>query len=425
MKRKFLIISWLGFLTGMCLLFFSCTKDLKDDIRDLQKSVLAGIVMLDTDTMEILKGEEFKVRFRVNPSGFQVSKENFALDVLKSDVYIRQKEDEGKAEIRASYINPLYYECLSVEPDKNASGEVLDGQWVAHMKASVDVDMVSFDHVAPVISYRDVNGKQQLITATSACVLNIRPTVEECLHIYCPQAQTLDFLGAEETSTLPYVVLIDHYYYQNKDGKYWSYDYNQFADAKVVFENGEGALFVLVKNRLNRGGVFLEPNMLDTKWADFKNSDREYIDFNFTLQLFGKNEELIIEKPLSMRYYRISSYTAEAKEVSLTEVDNMPDGSYYTISIEDERKMLGIDEDKVGKLARRGVSYQKRNLFQDPDTKVWSFNASLFAGDLGETVESFLSCSIYTTLLGDQDAGELNFYYVMTTKVTVPFLSVE
>ena len=48
-----------------------------------------------------------------------------------------------------------------------------------------------------------------------------------------------------------------------------------------------------------------------------------------------------------------------------------------------------------------------------------------FAGDLGETVESFLSCSIYTTLLGDQDAGELNFYYVMTTKVTVPFLSVE
>ena len=103
MKRKLLIVSWLGFLTGMCLSFFSCTKDLKDDIQDLQKTVLTGIVMLDTDTMEILKGEEFKIRFRVNPSGFQVSKGNFALDVLKSDVYIRQKEDEGKAETR----NPI------------------------------------------------------------------------------------------------------------------------------------------------------------------------------------------------------------------------------------------------------------------------------------------------------------------------------
>lgn len=286
MKRKFLIISWLGFLTGICLSFFSCTKDLKDDIRDLQKPVLAGIVMLDTDTMEILKGEEFKIRFRVNPSGFQVSKENFALDVLKSDVYIPQKEDEGKVETRASYINPLYYECLSVEPDKNESDEILDGQWVACMKAVTDVNLMSFDHVVPVISYRDVNGQLQLITATSGCVLNVLPTAEESLHIYCPKAQTLDLVGVNaEPSTLPYIILIDHYYYENKAGKKWSYDYNQFVDAKVAFGNGEESLFTLDKSKLKRGGVFLEPDISENEWIVFKESNEKYIDFNFTLNI--------------------------------------------------------------------------------------------------------------------------------------------
>lgn len=70
------------------------------------------------------------------------------------------------------------YECLSVEPDKNEPAEILDGQWVACMKAVTDVNLMSFDHVAPVISYRDVNGQLQLITATLGCVLNVLPTAE-------------------------------------------------------------------------------------------------------------------------------------------------------------------------------------------------------------------------------------------------------
>ena len=420
MKRKFLIISWLGFLTGICLSFFSCTKDLKDDIRDLQKPVLAGIVMLDTDTMEILKGEEFKIRFRVNPSGFQVSKENFALDVLKSDVYIPQKEDEGKAETRASYINPLYYECLSVEPDKNESDEILDGQWVACMKAVTDVNLMSFDHVVPVISYRDVNGQLQLITATSGCVLNVLPTAEESLHIYCPKAQTLDLVGVNaEPSTLPYIILIDHYYYENKAGKKWSYDYNQFVDAKVAFGNGEESLFTLDKSKLKRGGVFLEPDISENEWIVFKESNEKYIDFNFTLQLFGKNEELIIEKPLSMRYYRRSEYEAEPMEISVEAINK--DGE-VEIPFKKYFEILEIDESKVGTLSRiRRGGNQKQ--VKEKEGR-WVLPKYL-AGEPGNEKDSFVSQYICTMLLGDLDAHELKDYYVMSTKVSVPLLFTE
>ena len=298
--------------------------------------------------------------------------------------------------------------------------EILDGQWVACMKAVTDVNLMSFDHVAPVISYRDVNGQLQLITATSGCVLNVLPTAEESLHIYCPKAQTLDLVGVNaEPSTLPYIILIDHYYYENKAGKKWSYDYNQFMDAKVAFGNGEKSLFTLDKSKLKRGGVFLEPDISENKWIVFKESNEKYIDFDFTLQLFDKNEELIIEKPLSMRYYRRSEYEAEPMEISVEAINK--DGE-VEIPFKKYFEILEIDESKVGTLSRiRRGGNQKQ--VKEKEGK-WVLPKFL-AGEPGTEKNSSLSQYIYTMLLGDLDAHELKDYYVMSTKVSIPLLFTE
>ena len=222
-----------------------------------------------------------------------------------------------------------------------------------------------------------------------------------------------------EPSTLPYIILIDHYYYENKAGKKWSYDYNQFMDAKVAFGNGEKSLFTLDKSKLKRGGVFLEPDISENKWIVFKESNEKYIDFDFTLQLFDKNEELIIEKPLSMRYYRRSEYEAEPMEISVEAINK--DGE-VEIPFKKYFEILEIDESKVGTLSRiRRGGNQKQ--VKEKEGK-WVLPKFL-AGEPGTEKNSSLSQYIYTMLLGDLDAHELKDYYVMSTKVSIPLLFTE
>ena len=87
-------------------------------------------VMIDlAEHAFLVKGDRIKVKLRINPSGFKVTKENIELDAWYSDTYFLE---DGKSQTRASYVTPSdYYELVNIEPDKNEKDEELEGQWIA------------------------------------------------------------------------------------------------------------------------------------------------------------------------------------------------------------------------------------------------------------------------------------------------------
>lgn len=54
--------------------------------------VPTGIIILDYSPATIVKGDRIKVKLRINPSGFKVTKENIELDAWYSDTYFLKME---------------------------------------------------------------------------------------------------------------------------------------------------------------------------------------------------------------------------------------------------------------------------------------------------------------------------------------------
>ena len=119
---------------ALAALAMGCTKDdWKADVEALKKPAPTDIVILDASAVTAVKGTQFQLRFRVNPSGVEVTKENLELDLRNSDTYVQYDPDQAgaAAQSKASYVTPSdYYGIVGVEADRNAAGEPLDGQWV-------------------------------------------------------------------------------------------------------------------------------------------------------------------------------------------------------------------------------------------------------------------------------------------------------
>ncbi len=155
MKKLFLTPFW-GLLGAV--LLSGCQK-MKDDIDNLKNPIPTGVVILQ-DEINVQNGLSINIPFRVNPSNFVPTKENVALDVISSQI------------TRASYGTSIpEYTLVDVQPDKNAQGEVLDGQWLAVVQAAEGA-YYGEARLALVLTYTDARGHQVQMTSSSISLLN-------------------------------------------------------------------------------------------------------------------------------------------------------------------------------------------------------------------------------------------------------------
>lgn len=119
--KKLLVIT---FLCTLGAVLFSGCQNMKDDIDNLKNPIPTGVVILQ-DELNVQNGMSIEIPFRVNPSNFVPTKENVVLDVISSQI------------TRAEYGSSIpEYTLVDIQPDKNAQGEELEGQWLAVVEAA-------------------------------------------------------------------------------------------------------------------------------------------------------------------------------------------------------------------------------------------------------------------------------------------------
>lgn len=154
--KKLLVIPFLWML-GVVL--FSGCQEIKDDIDNLKNPIPTGVVILQ-DKINVQNGLSIEIPFRINPSNYVPTKENITLDVITSQI------------TRATYGNSIpEYTLVDIQPDKNAQGEELEGQWLAIVKAAEGA-YYGEARLALVLTYTDARNNQVQITSSSISLLN-------------------------------------------------------------------------------------------------------------------------------------------------------------------------------------------------------------------------------------------------------------
>ena len=172
------------FLTATCVLLLAgCTNDqawmeLKEKqeaeaqrLTELQKTIDGlkksdspfSLVLTEAPADTVSKGLDFTGIVRVNPSGVALTKDMVALDYISGKQFYPVGPEEGT---KASYVKKSdYFSLKGFEADKNASSEVLDGQYVATLTTSAKEAVWDDSRLAFVGAYVDKDGKNQLVSS--------------------------------------------------------------------------------------------------------------------------------------------------------------------------------------------------------------------------------------------------------------------
>lgn len=154
--KKLLVIT---FLCTLGAVLFSGCQNMKDDIDNLKNPIPTGVVILQ-DELNVQNGMSIEIPFRVNPSNFVPTKENVVLDVISSQI------------TRAEYGSSIpEYTLVDIQPDKNAQGEELEGQWLAVVEAAEGA-YYGEARLALILAYTDARGNQVQMTSSSISLLN-------------------------------------------------------------------------------------------------------------------------------------------------------------------------------------------------------------------------------------------------------------
>ncbi|WP_459188816.1 hypothetical protein ACGE0T_01610 [Parabacteroides sp. APC149_11_2_Y6] len=327
----------LGLFLFIMVVLASCTKGLKDDVDALQKPVPSGLVLLEDSVHKVVKGEEFEIYFRINPTGIELTKENIELDFIESDTYLQYTPEFGELIpiSKASYVTPSgYYECVALEADKNEAGEVLDGQWVLTVKTKGEANFMNKSSFFLVLNYTDATGQKRLISSSTKVNAQIFPTIDEGLVIGYSKGQT--YRGAASGDILPYQILLDANYYKNDAGKFWEYDRSLIAQVDVT--PGEPDIFA-VESGSTRAYITLTPTTHD-KWTTFEQSE----DFSVSSSVGVKLTDVAgttKEEDVEISYYK--SEIVEPLVVSASELK--ANGNLLQKNLKEWLDKLGITED--------------------------------------------------------------------------------
>lgn len=141
-------------------------EELDKKVEELQKSNTPFmLVMVDSPVDTVTKGMDFTSRFRVNPSGVQLTKEMIALDCISSKRFFSTAPNTT-AGTKASYIQPSKaFGLKDLAADKNAAGETLDGQYLATLTSATEETVWDESRMAFVGAYVDQEGKTQYVSS--------------------------------------------------------------------------------------------------------------------------------------------------------------------------------------------------------------------------------------------------------------------
>lgn len=237
-----------------------------------QEPVPTGIMILDCSSTTITKSDQIKVKLRINPSGFKVTKENIALDVWHSDTYFL---DDGNGKTRASYVTPSdYYELVNIEPDKNEKNEELEGQWIATIQSKGDGNYRNLSELSFVVNYTDIRGENQQVSCLYAISVETIPTVDEGVTFSYSKAQTIYTTiqkdDKEETIVNPYIIFIDPNTYRNSQNNIWRYQWDFIT--QVDTQQNDSELTADIAHLHDGHYISFTPDLANEKWEGVTNN---------------------------------------------------------------------------------------------------------------------------------------------------------
>ena len=335
---------------AMAALATACSKDdWKDDVEALKKPVPTDIVILDASAVTAVKGTSFELRLRVNPSGVEVTKENLELDLRNSDTYVQYDPSAAagtSAQSKASYVTPSdYYELVGVEPDRNGSGEPLDGQWVVTVATKGDGSFRNTADLYLVVNYTDAGGVARKVSSP-ALPVQIVPTADEGLELRYPLVQNF---RAKDGKLNPYILYVDVNAYRNAAGEVWHYD-RRFVTPTAAIDGG--ALTADFSTLYDKYYISFTPDEGNALWADLEagQAKKAATEVPVTLTDFGGTEKTLA-LPVTYCPHKI----VLRREVPIAELNANRDDIDYYIDLSADAAEYGLTAEMASKLTRISI----------------------------------------------------------------------
>lgn len=331
------------------LMLGACHKDeWKDDVEALKQPTPTDIVIMDAVSVTAVKGTSFQLRFRVNPSGVEVTADNLELDLQNSDTYLRFDPSQSgpAAQSKASYVVPSdYYKIAGVEPDRNGSGEALEGQWIVTVATQGEGNFRNVSDLYLVVNYTDAAGVAHKVSSP-ALPVQIVPTADEGVEFRYSLVQTL---RNAQGALNPYMLYTDINAYRNAGGEEWFYDIRFISKAEA-----EGEAMTLESATLyDKRYVSLLPEDGHELWADLEAGEakKASTSLHVTLTDFGGTQKAI-DLPVTYCPRTI----VVSRDVPIAELNANRDDIHYYIDLSAEAAEYGLTADMASHLTRIGIS---------------------------------------------------------------------
>lgn len=327
MRRNIFNGILLSFLFAFILILSACTDDdwkndvdrLKEEIEQLQNTKPTGIIILNTDTLQITKGHEFEITFRTNPSGYQLNIDNLELDV-ESNTYSLYKEDKSLS--RSSYVRPSQiFEIVSLVKNRNENEEELTGEWIITIRTKGEENFMDYSKIRLVANYLDSKGEKQYICSSNFAIVQTLPTLEEGLNFY---NITQTYRAYPNSEIIPYRIFAYCNIYMNNHGETWVYNRNNLTTPNFSFSDPEQQnLFNINTDNLNRYGYITLTPTESTFWTT-QEEEKGIVQIPATLTLSNKLGESL-EKDILISYcmQNQESITIETTQQEIEENNRM------------------------------------------------------------------------------------------------------
>lgn len=300
-----LIMAW------MAIGLFGCQK-MKDDIDNLKNPIPTGIVVLQNE-IDVQNGSAIQIPFRINPSNYVPKVEDITLDVVSSQI------------TRASYGSSIPELTLTgIQPDKNAQGETIDGQWLATVEAAEGAYYADAK-IALILTYTDARGEKVQMTSSSVSVLNSYVKLTDKMVVL---NGPLSCTYMSTTTNMPITVSTQLVAQPISEGSSTLFDMGTVAVKEAELTGDKADQFTLT------------PDESGMKWSITPNSaalefdeGAQYVPVTLAVKLLDRigNNEVTVTK--TIRFFKTEYTAPDVVEYKLSEwpVDrrqNLPLGDY-------------------------------------------------------------------------------------------------
>lgn len=343
--KKYLFHSTI--LTMAVLMLAACSDDdWKDEVDALKEPMPTGVVIMDAAAVTAVKGTEFKLRFRVNPTGVEITADNLELDLQNSDTYFQfdpSTDKRADSKSRASYVIPSdYYSIVGMEADKNAAGETLDGQWVVTVATHGEGNFRNVSDLYLVVNYTDAAGTVRKVSSP-ALPVQIIPTADEGLEFHYSLVQ--NFRKADGNPN-PYILQVDINAYRNDAGEVWYYDRGYVTPSVVSVD---GVLSADFSTLYDKHYISFTPNEENELWTKLETEEVKKVttEAEIVMTDFGG-----MKKHLKLPVTYCPRTIVLHREIPISELNANRDNDDYFIDFSADVAEYGLTTDMNSCLTR-------------------------------------------------------------------------